>query len=75
MIWDENMYAYTNNNVVPYQPHTFPCTESIEARKPHVSSINEDKKDNNEEKALATTSQKLDDDSILEALEVHEKLK
>ncbi|KAK3744882.1 hypothetical protein QZH41_013767, partial [Actinostola sp. cb2023] len=49
--------------------------KSIEARKPHVSSINEDKKDNNEEKALATTSQKLDDDSILEALEVHEKLK
>lgn len=50
-------------------------TESLEGRKPHGSSINEAKQDNDDEKPLATASQKLDDDSILEALEVHEKLR
>lgn len=37
------------------------------------SSVNESKQE--EDEPLATTSQKLDDERILEALEVHEKLK
>ena len=36
-------------------------------------SVNESKQE--EDEPLATTSQKLDDERILEALEVHEKLK
>lgn len=47
--------------------------ESLEASGVTSSSVNESKQE--EDEPLATTSQKLDDERILEALEVHEKLK
>ena len=46
--------------------------ESLEAVGGTSSSVNESKQE--EDEPLATTSQKLDDERILEALEVHEKL-
>ncbi|XP_032242223.2 pericentriolar material 1 protein isoform X2 [Nematostella vectensis] len=49
--------------------------ENLESTGPRVSSVNESRQDEEDEKPLATKSQKLDDDRILEALEVHEKLK
>ncbi|XP_078372053.1 pericentriolar material 1 protein-like isoform X2 [Oculina patagonica] len=47
--------------------------ESLEASGVTSASVNESKQE--EDEPLATTSQKLDDERILEALEVHEKLK
>lgn len=47
-------------------------TESLEAAVGTSSSVNESKLE--EDEPLATTSEKLDDERILEALEVHEKL-
>ena len=47
--------------------------ESLDAAGGASASVNESKQE--EDEPLATTSQKLDDERILEALEVHEKLK
>ena len=47
--------------------------ETLEAGGVTNPSVNESKQE--EDEPLATTSQKLDDERILEALEVHEKLK
>ena len=52
--------------------HYYPL-ETLEAGGGTSSSVNESKQE--EDEPLATTSQKLDDERILEALEVHEKLK
>lgn len=48
--------------------------ESEEGSQVQGPSVNESRQEE-DEPPLATMSQKLDDDSILEALEVHEKLK